>query len=141
MAGDLGDQSLLSNKFGTISNKEVIFLSKKGLLGSKSVEEIPMHQIVAVRFYKQKSFVVAILGALGILTAFVIATLFSGSLILKIIGLVVLALGLWVAYIGIGGIPTVLITTGEGKTTQSSGWPNDRNEAKAFALVLREQIK
>jgi len=34
-----------------------------------------------------------------------------------------------------------LITTGEGKTTQSNGWPNDRNEAKAFALVLREQLK
>jgi hypothetical protein len=48
---------------------------------------------------------------------------------------------LWIAYVGITGVPTVSITTEEGKVTTASGWPNERSEAKAFALVLHEQIK
>lgn len=136
-----GEQDLLSNKFGTISNKRVIFLNKKGLFKGGDTEEIFVKEIVSVRFYKQKSFVSGIFGGLGLLLAFIIYLLISHSLIAKIISLIVLALAIGIAYIGVSGFPTVAITTTEGKVSQSIGWPNDRNEAKAFALVLREQIK
>lgn len=131
---------IISNQFGTISAKQVIFLSQKGLFRSGSREEIPLKQIVSVRFYRQKSFVIAILGGLGILLPFVINALFSGSLIAKLSGLIVLVVGVWIAYVGIAGIPTVVITQAGGTVNQASGWPKDKSEAKAFALVLRQQI-
>jgi hypothetical protein len=140
MSRNSANQDILSNKFGAISNKQVIFLSQKGLFKSGSKEEIPLKQIVSVRFYKHKSSVVSIAGGLGILLPIIISVLFSGSLIVKIIAFIVLVFGIWIAYTGITGIPTVVITTASGKVTQASGWPNDKNEAKAFALVLREKI-
>ncbi|HEY9635784.1 MAG TPA: hypothetical protein V6D14_20430 [Coleofasciculaceae cyanobacterium] len=141
MALGSGEQDLLSNKFGSISNKRVIFFSNTGLFSDVAKEEIPINEIVSVRFYKQKTFVPWIAGGLGLLLSLVIYVLISGILIVKIISLVVLALASWIAFIGLSGMPTVAITTAGGKVIQSSGWPNNRNEAKAFALVLREQIK
>ncbi len=141
MSARSGEQELLSNKFGTISSKRVVFQSNKGLLSSSTQEEFPIKEIVSVRFYQQKSFVPWIAGGLGLLLAFIIYILISGSLIAKIGSLIVLALAIGIAYIGFSGIPTVAITTTGGKVTQATGWPNDRNEAKAFALVLREQMK
>lgn len=135
------EQELLSNKFGTISDKQVMFLSNKNLFKSGAREEIPLKQIISVHFYKQKSLLSSIAGSLGVLLPFVIILFLPGRLIAVIIGLLILTLGVWIAYIGISGIPTVVIETAEGKVTQACGWPNDKNEAKAFALVLREKIK
>ncbi|HEY9650656.1 MAG TPA: hypothetical protein V6C95_08330 [Coleofasciculaceae cyanobacterium] len=137
--GDVDDQPIISNKFGVISNQKVIFLSNEGFLSSPSRKEIPLGQIVSVRFYRQKSLVIMSLGGLGIVLPIVINILFLGSLIAKISGLIVLVVGIWMAYMGISGIPTVVITTAN-NTTQASGWPHDKNEAKAFALILREKI-
>jgi hypothetical protein len=141
MPKDSNGQNIISNKFGTISDKQVIFLSKKSLFGSGSREEIPLKQIVSVRFYRHKSFVVGIAGTLGILLPFVINALFSDSLVAKISGVIVLLVGVGIAYLGIAGFPTVIITKAGDKVTQASGWPWDKNDAKGFALVLREQIK
>ncbi len=140
MTGSSQEQYIISNQFGTISEKQVIFLSQKGLFKNGSVEEIPLKQIVSVRFYKRKSFVIAIAGCLGILLPFIINALFSGSLVAKICGFIVLAIAIWIAYVGIAGIPTVVITQAGGTVNQASGWPKEKNEAKAFALVLRQQI-
>lgn len=137
--GGLDDQPIISNKFGVISNQKVIFLSKKGFLSSASREEIPLDEIVSVRFYRQKSFAIIILGFLGVLLPVAINVLFLGSLIAKISGLIVLVVGVWIAYMGLSGIPTIVITKANG-ITQASGWPHDKNEAKAFALILHQQI-
>ncbi len=136
-----GEQDILSNTFGTISNQRVVFLSKKGLFTGGDREEFFLNEIVSVQFYRQKYFVPWITGGIGLLLALVIYVLLSGSLIAKISSLTVLAFAIWIAYVCIAGIPTVAITTAGGKVTQASGWPNDKNEAKAFALVLREQIR
>ncbi len=141
MHKDSREQGLLSNKFGVISEKQVIFLSKKGLLSSGQAEEIPLNKIYSVRFYKQKSWKIGIAACFGILLPFCINAFFSDSLIIKLIGLTIFVFSLWIAYVGITGVPTVSITTEEGKVTTASGWPNERSEAKAFALVLHEQIK
>lgn len=136
-----GEQDILSNQFGTISDKMVLFLSNKGLFSTGAKETIPLNEIVAVRFYRKKHFVASSAGSLGFLLALVIYVLFYGSLIAKISSFIVLVLGLGIAYIGIAGIPTVAITTTGGKVTQASGWPNQKDEAKAFALVIREKMK
>ena len=100
MSARSGEQELLSNKFGTISSKRVVFQSNKGLLSSSTQEEFPIKEIVSVRFYQQKSFVPWIAGGLGLLLAFIIYILISGSLIANIGILIVLAIAIGFAYIG-----------------------------------------
>lgn len=141
MSRSSGEQELLTNKFGTISDRQVIFLSNKSLFSSRSREEIPLKQIISVRFYKQKFLIAGIAGIIGILLPFFMIIFFPGNIIAAMAGLIILAFGVWMAYLGFLGIPTVAITTAGDKVSQSSGWPNDKNEAKAFALVLREKIK
>jgi hypothetical protein len=134
------EQEVLKNKFGTITDKRVIFLSKRDLFNSGSQEEMPLMQVVSVRFYQQKSFVAIIAGSLGIVLPLVVVSLLPGNLIALMIGAIIIGLCLCIAYVGIAGFPTVAVTTAGGKTTQARGWPNDKSEAKAFALVLREKI-
>ncbi len=141
MSRSSGEQELISNKFGTISDRQVIFLSNKNLFSSKAREEIPLKQISSVRFYKQKFLIAGIAGIIGILLPFFIIIFFPGNLIAVIAGVIILAVGVWMAYLGLSGIPTVAITKAGDKVTQASGWPNEKNEAKAFALVLREKLK
>ena len=141
MSRSSGEQELISNKFGTISDRQVIFLSNKSLFSSRAREEIPLKQIISVRFYKQKFLLAGIAGIIGILLPFLLIIFFPGNIIAATGGLLILAFGVWMTYLGVSGIPTIAITTTGDKVTQSSGWPNDKNEAKAFALVLREKLK
>ncbi|HAA32415.1 MAG TPA: hypothetical protein DCE56_37845 [Cyanobacteria bacterium UBA8553] len=141
MSRSSGEQELISNKFGTISDRQVIFLSNKSLFSSRAREEIPLRQIISVRFYKQKFLLAGIAGVIGLLLPFLLIIFFPGNIIAATGGLLILAFGVWMIYLGVSGIPTVAITTTGDKVTQSSGWPNDKNEAKAFALVLREKLK
>lgn len=134
------EQEVLSNKFGTITDKRLIFLSKKDLFQNGTREEMTLKQVVSVRFYQQKSFVAILSGSIGILFSIAVVSLLPSNLVALMSGLLLIALCVWIAYIGIAGFPTVAITTKEGKTTHATGWPNDKSEAKAFALVLREKI-
>ncbi len=133
------EQEVLRNKFGTITDKRVIFLSKRDLFNSGSQEEIPIMQVVSVRFYQQKSLPAIIAGSIGIVLPLVVVALLPGNLIALLSGAIIIGLCLCIAYIGIAGFPTVTITTAGRKTTQARGWPNEKSEAKAFALVLREK--
>ncbi|MBE9125917.1 MULTISPECIES: hypothetical protein [unclassified Coleofasciculus] len=134
------EESLISNKFGTISIKQVTFLSNKGLFNKGAKEEIPLTQIVAVRFYQPKSWATIITGSLGLVLFFALNIVLSGSFIAKLSGLLVLVAGIGIAYLGFCGIPTVAITKTGGRVTEAKGWPQERSEAKAFALILREKI-
>lgn len=134
------EQEVLSNKFGTITDKRLIFLSKKDLFQNGTREEMTLRQVVSVRFYQQKSFVAIITGTIGILLSLAVVSLLRGNLVALIISALITTLCVWIAYVGIAGFPTVAVTTAEGKTTHARGWPKDKSEAKAFALVLREKI-
>lgn len=134
------EQEVLSNKFGTITDKRLIFLSKKDLFKNGEREEMPLKQVVSVRFYQQKSFVAILTGSIGILVSLAGVSLLRGNIVALLIGAILISLCVWIAYVGIAGFPTVAVTSSEGKITRAKGWPNDRSEAKAFALVLREKI-
>ena len=140
MAGRAKEQELLSNKFGRISDKRIVFLSNKSLFNKGSQQEIPIKQVTSVKFHTQKPFVATILGIFCLLSSFAIIIIFLGNLLLVVAGLIFLFFGVWVAYLGISGFPTLVVTLAGGKVTEAKGWPNDKNEAKAFALVLREKI-
>lgn len=140
MAGRAKEQELLSNKFGRISDKRIIFLSNKSLFNKGSQQEIPIKQVTAVKFHTKKPIIATITGIVCILSAFAIITIFSGNLLAVVAGIIILFLGVWIAYLGISGFPTLVVTLAGGKVSEAKGWPNDKNEAKAFALVLREKI-
>lgn len=136
-----GEHELINNKFGIISDQRVIFSSNKSLFTNGSQEEFPIRQIVSARFYKQKAMVIGAIAAfLGTLLPILIIAFLPGNIIAIILGILVLAMGMAVAYLGISGVPKVIIKTAEGKIAQATGWPNHKDEAKAFALVLREKI-
>lgn len=134
------EQEVLSNKFGTITDKRLIFLSKKDLFKNGEREEMPLKQVVSVRFYQQKSFVAILTGSIGILVSLAGVSLLRGNIVALLLGAILISLCVWIAYVGIAGFPTVAVTSSEGKITRAKGWPNDKSEAKAFALVLREKI-
>lgn len=140
MSKSAREQEVLSNKFGTITDKRVIFLSKKDLFNTGSQEEIPLKQVVSVRFYQQKSIVAMIVGSMGIVLPLVAVALLRGSIIALVGGGMIITLCVWIAYLGFTGFPTVVLTTAGGTITQAKGWPKDKSEAKAFALVLNEKI-
>ena len=134
------EQEVLSNKFGTITDKRLIFMSKKDLFQNGTREEMALKQVVSARFYQQKSFVAIVTGSIGILVSLVLVSLVRGNLVTLMLGALIIALCVWIAYLGFAGFPTVAVTTVEGRITHARGWPNDKSEAKAFALVLREKI-
>ncbi|HEY9833227.1 MAG TPA: hypothetical protein V6D26_21925 [Stenomitos sp.] len=134
------EQEVLSNKFGTITDKRLIFLSKKDLFKNGDREEMLLKQVVSVRFYQQKSFVAILTGSIGILVSLAGVSLLRGNIVALLIGAILISLCVWIAYVGIAGFPTVAVTSSEGKITRAKGWPKDKSEAKAFALVLREKI-
>lgn len=141
MSQSSGEQELINNKFGIISDQRVIFPSNKSLFTSGSQEEFPIRQIVSARFYRQKALAIGAIAAfLGTLLPILIIAFLPGNIIAIILGILVLAIGMGVAYLGILGVPKVIIKTAEGKIVQATGWPNHKDEAKAFALVLREKI-
>ena len=140
MAGRAREQELLSNKFGRISDKRIIFLSNKSLFNQGSQQEIPIKQVISVKFHTQKPIIATVSGIFCLVLSFAVITIFLGDLLLVAAGLIFLFLGVWIAYLGISGFPTLVVTLAGGKVTEAKGWPNDKNEAKAFALVLREKI-
>jgi hypothetical protein len=141
MARTPEEQEIISNKFGIISTQRIIFSSNKDLFSNGSQEEIPLKQVVNVRFQKQKSLVIGIIGVLGIALPFGIIIFSAGNIALMLGGFILLALGVWMTYLGFGGFPTVVVSLTEGKKIKARGWPNDKDEAKAFALVLLEKLK
>lgn len=136
-----GENELINNKFGIISDQRVIFPSNKSLFTSGSQEEFPIRQIVSARFYRQKAMAIGAVGAFfGTLLPILIIAFLPGNIIAIIFGILILSMGMAVAYLGILGVPKVIIKTAEGKIAQATSWPNHKDEAKAFALVLREKI-
>lgn len=151
------EPSMLSNKFGTISGRLLIFPNRKGLFRKGSQEEIPLKEVASVNFHRQKYFTPVIASIVGVLLPFVLHALLadkfilrvtgiinasmSGDLVLKLVGFLFLAIGLGIIYLNIVGFPTVVVTTSGGKVSQARGWPWDNLEAKGFTLVLRDQIQ
>lgn len=140
MSRDSREQEVISNSFGTVTDKRIIFPSKKSLFNSGSQEEIPLKQVASVRCDQQKSIIAILAGSIGIVLPIVVVALLRGNLIALMSGAIIIGLCVWITYLGVTGFPTVTVTTAEGKSTQATGWPNDKSEAKAFALVLREKI-
>lgn len=133
MANELtrSEQIYVSNAFGTVTDKRVIYFREKRWFGGGSREDIPLKHVTSVRIEIERDvFCGIVLGLVGL------AMLGSGGAWLMIGGVVLIALAgllLW-------GSPSVIINTAGRDLNAARGLPWERNEANAFIEALREQL-
>ena len=125
MIVDAQEQEIIDNSFGTVTSKRVIYSVKKGLFSGKSREDIPLKQIVSVRYeVTRKTPLGLFLIIIGI------------PLLIVVIGIIPLVRGINM----LRGIPTVNITTAGGTSNPVTGEARHKKEAEAFATTLRDQL-
>ena len=126
-----GEQTYISNAFGTVTNRRVIYFRAKGWFSGGSREDIPLKHVTSVRVdIKRHPVRGIVLGLIGL------RMLASGEAGVIIGGLVLIALAgllLW-------GSPSVVVNTAGQDLSAARGFPWQRNEANAFAETLRKQL-
>ena len=119
------EQTFVDNKFGTVTDKRVIYFRGKGWFSGGSREDVPLKHVTSVRIDKTRSIVWGI-----------ILVLIGLATIMFVVGIVPLAFGILL----ILGSPTVIINTGGGDLRATKGWPWQTNAAEEFVKALRNQL-
>jgi hypothetical protein len=131
MAEMQGEQTHVSNPFGTVTDKRVIYFRAKGWFSGGSREDIPLKHVTSVRVdIKRHPVVGIVLGLIGF------AALASGQAGVVIGGLILIAL----AGLVLWGSPSVVVNTAGQDLSAARGFPWQRNEANAFVDALRRQL-
>lgn len=119
------EQTFVKNRFGTVTDKRVIYYRSKGWFSGGSREDIPLKHVTSVRIDRTREI---LLGIFCILIGYVTLTF--------IFGIVLLAFGiLWV-----WGSPTVVVNTAGGDLSTAKGFPWQTNAAEEFVKALRKQL-
>jgi hypothetical protein len=125
MASSSSEQTIIDNCFGIVTNKRVTYMAKKGWFGGGRREDVPLRQVVSVRYeIERKVFIGLFLIVLGIV------------LIAIIVGIIPLFLGVLLIW----GSPMVNVVTAGGTASPVIGWPWQKGEAEAFTSSLRTQL-
>ena len=130
VAAQSAEQEFVSNQFGTVTNKRVIYFRNKGWFSGGSRQDIPIKHVTSVRLDTSRSVVggiVLLLIGLGLLSA-------DGGI--KIVGIVVVALAVLLLW----GSPSVVVNTAGNDLNVAKGFPWLRGEATAFVEALRKQL-
>lgn len=130
--GDAGTGAVIAQTgFGTITDRQVTYFSKKGWFSAGSREDLPIRHITSVRLETaRRPFLAILLILIGLVCLFAI----KGVAIL--IGLVVLALAVLLLW----GSPKVVVNTAGGDLRPASGLPWTRPEAERFVNALRGEL-
>ncbi|HUX28082.1 MAG TPA: hypothetical protein VMV39_04810 [Terracidiphilus sp.] len=129
-AAPSAEQEVVSNMFGTVTNKRVVYFRNKGWFSGGSRQDIPLKHVTSVRLDTSRSLVggiILLLIGLGFLAT-------SGGA--KIIGIIIIA----VAALFLWGSPTVVVNTSGNDLNAAKGFPWLRGEATAFVDALRKQL-
>jgi hypothetical protein len=125
------EQTFVSNVFGTVTSKRVIYNRAKGWISGGSREDIPLKHVTAVRLETSRSVAAGIplllLGLAALLTGVVGAVLIGAVLI------AFAALLLW-------GSPAVVVNTSGQDLRPAKGAPWQLADAKSFVEALRAQL-
>lgn len=126
------EQTFVSNAFGTVTSKRVIYNRAKGWLSGGSREDIPLKHVTAVRLETARS----ILG--GILFVLIgLPLLFSrgseGTIVFGVAFVPLAVLCFW-------GSPSVIVNTAGQDLRPSKGKPWEREAANSFVEALRAQL-
>src|SRR5262245_19874362 len=128
MADSQHEQTYVSNSFGSVTSRRVIYNRKKGWFSGGSREDIPLRHVTAVRLEISRH----ILG--GILCLLIgLPMLFSPLLLVGGVFCLLGGLCLW-------GWPAVIVNTSGQDLRPAKGLPWDRKEADAFVDALRAQL-
>jgi pSer/pThr/pTyr-binding forkhead associated (FHA) protein len=120
-----GEQVIVENFFGTVTNKRVTYFSKKGWLSGKYREDIPLRKVVSVRYSKERS---TFKGLFLIVLGFCLL-MFGVGIVLLVIGFLML----W-------GTPAVNVVTAGGTSSPCIGLPWHNRAAEEFVSALRAQL-
>jgi len=124
------EQTIFSNSYGTITTKRVTYFRKKGWFSGGSREDVPLKQVVSVRYDTKRHIFV---GLFFLFLGLVFVS--SGNGVAILIGIVFILWGilnLW------GGQLVDVVTTG-GTNNLMVGLPWDK-EAEEFVRALRGQL-
>jgi hypothetical protein len=131
MSESTGEQTFVSNIFGTVTNKRVIYNRAKGWISGGSREDIPLKHVTAVRMEVSRSVLGgALLLILG-LSAFGMGTA-AGALVGGLFTILAVLL-FW-------GSPAVFINTAGQDFRPAKGAPWQRSDANSFVEALRSQL-
>ena len=119
------EQIFVSNMFGLVSDKRVVYFRKKGWFSGGSREDVPLKHVTSVRIEKTRSIIGGII--------FVLIGLVTIYFVVGIIPLVIGILLLW-------GSPTVVVNTAGGDLSAAKGWPWQKGDAEEFVKALHKQL-
>ena len=131
MVEEHSEQTFVSNGFGAVTSKRVIYHRSKGWFSGGSREDIPLQHVTSVSLETSRSIlggVLLVMIGLGMLAGDSGATKFFA---LVILGLAVLCF--W-------GSPKVVVNTSGNDLRPAGGRPWQQSEALAFVEALRAQL-
>ena len=126
----VSEQMIVSNEFGAVSSRRVVYNRNKTWFSGGSREDIPLQHITSVRVETSRSVVV------GVLALLLGAGLLSGPTEIKVFGLIVVVYAILLLW----GSPAVIVNTAGTDLNKSSGLPWSWGSANAFVNALRSQL-
>ena len=126
-----GEETFVSNAFGTVTNRRVIYHAARGWLGGGAREDIPLHHVTSVRLEMSRPVLLGIL--LFLIGLPLLAAPTAGAVLLGLFAIACAILAFW-------GSPTVAVNTAGQDHKAAKGTPWQRAEASAFVDALRAQL-
>jgi hypothetical protein len=120
----------VDTSFGTVTEKRVIYFTKKGWLGGGAREDIPLRHVTSIRLETSRH----IIG--GFLLLFMGLLFMAAPGGAKVLALIPLAFGVLLLW----GSPKVVLNTAGGDLRPARGLPWTRPEANKFVLAVRAQL-
>ncbi|MEP0547958.1 MAG: hypothetical protein ABJF88_13570 [Rhodothermales bacterium] len=122
------EQQIASTGYGTVTDRRVVFRSKKGWFSGGSQEDLPLKHITSVRMEINRHVLLGLLLLLGGFFAFNADQAFFGTLMI-----VIAVLLLW-------GSPRVVLNTAGSDLRPAIGFPWTRQEASTFVKAVQSQL-
>lgn len=126
------EEAYISNAFGTVTSKRVIYRASRGWFGGGAREDIPLNHITSVSLETSRG-VLAVLGGILFLLAGIPMVFVPGG---RLIGVLLIA---W-AVLLLWGSPTIAVNTAGQDRRAAKGAPWKKGEAAAFVEALRTQL-
>ena len=122
------EAQVASTGFGTVTDRRVVFYSKKGWFSGGSQEDLPLKHVTSVRLETNRQIVAGLALLMLGLIFFAMDMTFFGILVLA-----VAAILLW-------GSPRVVLNTAGSDLRVATGFPWTRDEAQTFVQAVQSQL-
>lgn|SRR5690554_3263831 len=122
------EQQVSVTGYGTVTDRRVVFHSKKGWFSGGSQEDLPLKHITSVRLETNRRVLLGIVLLLAGLISMSADWLFVGLVLI-----VVAVLLLW-------GSPRVVLNTAGSDLRPATGFPWTREEARTFVQAVQSQL-